>query len=75
MEEVGWVERKGLVKTELLLNGGRACGGLGWGAEMGEAKVLRRFWVHNTAMTERKNTWFPFLLYESRKSDFSHCSL
>jgi len=37
LEEVGWVERKQLVKTELLLNGGRA-----WGARDGGGKGRQR---------------------------------
>lgn len=55
-EAGGWVERKQLMKTELLLNGGR--GEYGGGAEIGETKgedlKIPTVFRYNTAKMEKK---------------------
>lgn len=55
-EEGGWVERKQLMKTELLLNEGR--GEYGGGPEMGETKgedlKIPMLFRYNTAKMEKK---------------------
>lgn len=54
-EEGGWVERKQLMKTELLLNGGRGeYGGPQMGATKGEDLKISMLFRYNTAKMGKK---------------------